>query len=231
MDQATLINEIRLRMGSPSTTEIGNDIIVASINSALDELTRLQPYYKYVELDIVVGTSVYSVANDVINVRGFWYTPNKAFDTDMKESMSYVDGDEGSLNIGLNTFHSPSLINVIEEKWERMNSRNVIDWEFNPDTKKLLISPEPTQSGKAVYKGIMKRTLATVSELYEGAFKDLCRAMAMEIYMVRHSSIISVPVGVGDIKYDTRAIMRVSTNLKSEALRKLAGGGSAVVIG
>jgi hypothetical protein len=231
MEKLPLINEIRLRLGSPSTSEISESTISVAIDSALGELSRLQPYYRYVELSITSGTSVYPVEDDIMNVRGFWYTPNRPFDTDMQKSMDYVETDKSSFNIGLNTFHSPSLINVLEEKWEHMNRRNVVDWEFNPDSKELMVFPVPTTSGKAVYKGIMKRTLNTVSELYEDAFKDLCRALSMEIYMVKQSSIISIPVGVGDIKYDTRGIVRVSRDLKADAIRKLTGGGSAVVIG
>ncbi len=227
----TLINEIRVRLGSPSTSELTDAAIGFSIDSALSELCRLQPYYKYYNIDIVKDTAEYSVDPAVINVRGFWFTPR------YKDTLTIEDWNFGEFTTlsneytGLKVFHSPSLMNIIEEKWERMRSRHNYTWEFNPDELKLLVLPTPKESGKGAYKGIIQRTLSTINVMYEEPFKDLARALTMETWVFKLGKIKSIPVGVGKIDYETKDLTRAMRDLKADAIRRLSVGGSAVVIG
>lgn len=236
MEYATLITEIRARLGNPSESVLSNDSIHYSIESALSELSRLQPYYVYEELNMVKGVSNYELGASIIDVRSFWFTPN--YVNSVHREWMALTGAEGipaidgySEYVGLKVFHSPSLMNILEEKWDRLRSRQLLSWEFNPDTNILMVIPAPKESGKSIYKGTLKRDISTVSAKYEGAFKDLARALSMEAWCLKLALIKSIPVGVGKVDYDTDSLRKASSGLREEALRKLIGGGSGVAIG
>lgn len=231
MNETTLAAEIRAKLGSPSLDELSNDSLIYAIRDALSELSRLQPYYVYNNIDLQKGVQTYSVDDDIVDVVNFWFTPKAQYSTLMKECIALGAGIPVSNYQGMSVFHNPSLINIIEEKWERVRNRDVSDWEFNPDTRELFIIPAPTTSGKGIYKGTLKRTLETVPEKYEGAFKDLVKAMSMESWIVNKSQITSIPIGVGSVRYSTESMEKSAASIKEKALEKLRGGGSVVVIG
>jgi hypothetical protein len=223
-------------MGNPSDSVISDDSIRLSINSALGELSRLQPYYVYHELSLTKGNSTYDVEEDIIDVKGFWFSPMHI--KPVHQEWISLTGAEGVPDnegyheyAGLKVFHSPSLMNILEEKWDRLKSRQLMSWEFNPDTKKLLVIPAPIESGIAVYKGVIQRDITMINIKYEDAFKELVRALSMETWIFKISTIKSIPVGVGKVDYDTDNLTRICRTLKQEALKKLSGGGSGVVVG
>ena len=236
MEYASLIAEIRIRMGNPSSSVLDDNMIRYAIDSALGELSRFQPLYTYGQIDLVKDVPTYTLDSNIVDVRNFWYTP-KAIKPIHKEWMSLtgsegVPAGEGYYDYeGIKVFHSPSLRSIFDEKWDRMRSRQLMDWEFNSDTKELLVIPAPSESGKAVYKGTMQRTIESISPKYESAFKDLVRAFSMETWVFKTSTIKSIPVGVGKVDYDTDNIRRIADSLKREALGKLISGGSGVAIG
>lgn len=236
MEYATLIAEVRTRMSNPSESMLPNDTIRYAIDSALGELSRLQPYYVYHDLDMVKDVEEYDIDPDIISIRNFWYTPHRHTPIH-REWMNLtgsagvpVDSDHNEY-AGLKVFHSPSLLSILDEKWDRIRARQLMSWEFNPDTNKLLVIPTPKEAGKSVYKGVIMRDIDTIGRKHEAAFKDLVVAMSMESWIFKVSSIKSIPVGVGKVDYDTDNLRRISTGMKQEALKKLMSGGSGVVIG
>ena len=236
MEYATLISEVRTRMANPPASSMPDDVIRYAIDTALGELSRLQPYYVYHDLDIVKDVHEYDVEPNIVSVRNFWYTPQRHLPVH-KEWMN-LTGSKGvpadteyNEYVGIKVFHSPSLLSILDEKWDRMRSRQLLSWEFNPDTKKLLVIPTPKESGKSVYKGVIMRDIHSVGERHVSAFKDLVVALSMESWIFKVSAIKSIPVGVGKVDYDTDNLRRISTGMKQEALRKLMSGGSGVVVG
>ncbi len=230
---ASLIAEIRSKLGEPTISELSDSSIEVAINSALDELSFLQPYYTYESIDIVRDVDTYSVGSDIIDVKGFWYSlMSDYFDVKYRNEFTVLGpGTPFNEYSGLKVFHSPSLMNVIEEKWEAVERRKMHKWEFNADTKELLMIPCPKKEGKGVYKGLIKRDLSTVPEKFAGPFKDLAAATSMFSWSTNISRIKSMPVGVGKIDYDTSGIIRSMNALRENALKRLKSGGSVVVIG
>ena len=233
MTSEELAAEIRIKLGNPSVQELSNEVIYYAIDSALKELGRLQPYYTYEEVDIVKGVSTYTVGSDVIDVKGFWFSLNKNYaDFDYKDAFNFSgEGIPFNEYADLKVFHTPSLMNVLEEKWERVNARNQNSWEYNPDTKEILLIPTPKKDGKGVYKGLLQRSVEGIPEKFLDPFKDLVLAGSMDTWLFSMSMIKSIPVGVGKVDYETRGMERSKDRLREEALRKLRSGGSAVVIG
>lgn len=233
MTSEELSAEIRVKLGNPSVQELSNEVISYAIDSALKELGRLQPYYTYEEVDVIKGVSTYDVGSDIVDVKGFWFNFTRDYvDFDYRDIFA-LSGEGMPFNeyADLKVFHTPSLMNILEEKWERVHARNQHSWEFNPDTRELLIIPEPKQNGKGVYKGKMHRFIESVPDKFEAPFKDLAMAFSMDTWLFSLSMIKSIPVGVGKVDYETRGMERTKDKMKEEALRKLSGGGSAVVIG
>ncbi len=228
-----LYAEVRVKLGNPSTSELSTVAVSYAVEDALAELSRLQPYYTYEDIVITKGVDTYDVSSDIIDIKGFWYTFSRYFpDFDYKDQ--FVLAGEGlpyNEYAGLKVFHSPSLMNIIEEKWERTSSRSMHTWEYNPDSRELLMIPTPKQEGKGIYKGLMKRDLNNIPEKFISPFKDLVRAYTMETWITSMIMIKSIPVGVGKVDFETRGLERAKNELKKEAIRKLSSGGSAVVIG
>ncbi len=232
MDRTALITEIRARVGSPSVTELSDAAIGYAIDSAVSQVSMLQPYYTYVNIDLLKGVSNYTLASTIIDVRGFWCVPTTKYTSGMEGFDLIVGASEQQHEYtGIKVFHSPSLVNILEEKWERIRSRRLHDWEFNASTKVLTVIPTPSKASKAICKGVIARTLSTIDPKFEAPFKDLITALSMETWSMKMSMIKSIPVGVGKIDYDTENAMKNTIALKKEAIRKLNSGGSAVVIG
>lgn len=238
MNRNTLVSEIKARLGNPPETALSTDTINFSIDAALDELSRLQPFYIYHTINLTQGNSVYAVEDDIIDVRGVWFTSQRMYRMGMTMEDFNLLGDtampaahQHGEYAGLKVFHSPSLMNVIEEKWERLRARQVQAWEFNPDTGELMVLPTPKRNGIAIYKGVIKRDLSTVGSKYISPFKDLARAISMESWGYKTSGIKSIPIGVGKVDYEVGSLIKTASKLKEEALRKLMGGGSGAVIG
>ena len=233
MDLVLLQSEIRAKLGNPSTSELSDTVIAYAVDDALDELGRLQPYYTYEDFDILKNIDTYSVGSDVIDVKGFWFTYSKNYiDFDYRERF-ILSGQGSPFNeyADLKVFHSPSLMNVLEEKWERLESRNLHTWEFNSDLQELLIIPPPKDNGKGVYKGLLKRDLDNIPEKYMTPFKELAQACTMDSWIFSMSMIKSIPIGVGKVDYETKGMEKARDTLRERAIRKLSSGGSAVVIG
>ncbi len=236
MNKVTLTEEMRIRLGSPSDTEITDDAIGYAIDSALSELSRLQPLYMYDEVNIIRNVSEYDLGETIVDVKGFWTSleskyPINTRDIDITGHDAVLYSPFNSEYEGIRTFHNPSLINIIEEKWERLRSRRLFSWEYNADTNTLLVLPTPTKSGVGIYKGVLQRDLSTVQTKYKEPFKDLVKVYSMETWIFKTSMIKSIPVGVGKIDYETKNSVDMLRRLKADALNRLKSGGSAVVIG
>lgn len=236
MNKSALIAEMRIRLGSPSDSEVTDSAIGYAIDSALSELSKLQPYYVYGEITLSKNMSNYDIDNDVIDIKRFWNSLESKHPINLQDI--YITGHEavnysphGHEYTGIKTFHSPSLINIIEEKWERLRSRKLFSWEFNPDTNQLMVLPTPHANGIGVYKGTLMRDLSTVGTKYAEPFKDLVKVYSMETWLFKTSMLKSIPVGVGKVDYETKNSVDMLRRLKADALSKLKSGGSAVVIG
>ena len=228
-----LIMETRIRLRNPSDTELPYDSIRFAIEDALGELSEVQPLYTYVAIDLTKNEELYDVDDGIINVASFWFTPEMT--STMFTSVSDVFGEDVPMpgyfmQDNKHIFHSPSMMNVFEEKLERMRVRREYSWEFNADTGKLLIMPPPSKNGKGVYKGVLKRTLDDIPEKFIGPFKQLVKAEAMLAFAEGQAQIESMPVGVGIVSYNVSGYRGEANRLKEQALSKLRDPGSVVVI-
>jgi len=232
-DIGELIREVRERMGNPSTDVLPDTSLQTAVNTALAEVSRLMPIYVYKQLDLQIDVAEYTVDEEIVDVIDFWmaYPQSSAeFALDLLDEVGHVVGFYPEY-VGMKVFHSPSLMNILEQKWEQWHYRYGYGWEWNPDSRKILVMPPPRFAGKAVYKGTMTRTLDTIPSKYMQAFKDLIRAEAMDTLASAYGGVTSVPIGIGNVSFDATKLAEKAEKLKTEALRKLGGAGGAVVIG
>jgi len=216
-----LVKEVRNRLGSPSESIISDGSLETAVNLAVEELSRVKPIYGYKQIVLRVGVPEYDVDEDVVNVVGFWI------------GHSSLSSDFGLEYPGMQVFHSPSLAHILEHKLEQWHYRYGYGWEWNPDTRKLLVMPTPNRVVKAVYKGTINRKLEDIPEQYMRAFKDLVYAESLEVMVnIRGGSgVSSVPIGIGNVTFDTSKIEEKAKQIRADAVRKLGGAGGAVVVG
>lgn len=233
-DIGDLMREARERLGNPSETALPIASLQTAVNMALEEVSRLMPVYVYKQVALQVGVEEYGVEEEVVNVTDFWMS----FPQSSAEFALDLEGTLGVLGLdpeyaGMRVFHSPSLMHILEHKWEQWHYRYGYGWEWNPDSRKILVMPAPRMTGKAVYKGTMNRTLETIPAKFMKAFKDLIYAEALDVMsnIVGGGGITSVPIGIGNVSYDTSKMAAKSERVRQSALRKIGGAGGAVVIG
>lgn len=227
--------DVRDRLGNPSETALPDASLTIAVNMALEEVSRVAPIYVYKQLDMKAGIEEYEVDDDsIVNVTDFWMS----FPQSSAEFALDLEGTLGVLGLdpeyaGMRVFHSPSLMHILEHKWEQWHYRYGYGWEWNPDSRKILVMPAPRMTGKAVYKGTINRTLETIPAKFMKAFKDLIYAEALDVMsnVVGGGGITSVPIGIGNVSYDTSKMVAKSERVRQSALRKIGGAGGAVVIG
>ena len=209
-DIGDLMREARERLGNPSETALPNASLQTAVNMALEEVSRLMPVYVYKQVDLQVGVEEYGVEEEVVNVTDFWMS----FPQSSAEFALDLEGTLGVLGLdpeyaGMRVFHSPSLMHILEHKWEQWHYRYGYGWEWNPDSRKILVMPAPRMTGKAVYKGTMNRTLEMIPAKFMKAFKDLIYAEAMDVMSNSYGGggITSVPIGIGNVSYDTTKLI------------------------
>jgi hypothetical protein len=234
-DIEDLMRETRERLGNPSETALPNSSLQTAVNMALEEVSRLMPVYVYKQVDLQVGVEEYSVEEEVVNVTDFWMS----FPQSSAEFALDLEGTLGVLGLdpeyaGMRVFHSPSLMHILEHKWEQWFYRYGYGWEWNPDSRKILVMPPPRMTGKAVYKGTMNRTLETIPQKFWKAFKDLIYAESLMVTANAYSGgggVTSIPIGIGDVRFDTGRMEAKAEKARKEALSKFGVGGGAVIIG
>lgn len=211
--------------GSSSDTLIEN-----AMYDALDELSRVKPIVGYRVLNIYPKNRAYVLDDDVINVQACWlgFSSSYSFGPDFE---SVLLGGGVYEYADMSTFHNPSLMLLLEQKWDQLKSRYGSTWEYDPDANSLVITPEPKTRGKAVYKYAAKRSLGDIPEKYMSAFKDLMLAESMEAMNLEMGNITSIPVGIGSVSFDAASLEDRAKERRISAYRKLGIGGGGIVIG
>lgn len=221
-DMTEIREEIRKRLGGPSTDAVSDESIETAIVSALEELSRILPVIVYEQINVQAGVSEYAIDEDIVDVIDLYASESYAM-------LPFFD------NLGLNTFHSPSLLNIVEQKLEQWRYRYGRDWEWNMDTGKIMIIPEPIRSGIAICKCAKARTIDQIPAKILKPFKDLCYGETFETLanIYGSSGVTSVPIGIGNVTYDTSGLQSQSASIKAKALSKLSayGGAGSVVVG
>lgn len=230
-----LMSEARERLGNPSETVLSEAGLETAVEMALEEVSHLMPVYVYKQLILQTNVAEYDVDEGIVNVTDFWMSiPQSsiefALDLDSTLSNAALDYEYA----GMRVFHSPSLMHILEHKWEQWFYRYGYGWEWNPDSRKILVMPAPRMTGKAVYKGTMNRTLETIPQKFWKAFKDLVYAESLMVIANAYSGgggVTSIPIGIGDVRFDTGRMEAKAEKARKEALSKFGVGGGAVIIG
>lgn len=225
-----LLQWVKLKMGNPTDPNM-RVLIENAIYDALDDLSRLRPITGYRTLNLKPQVSTYLLDDDVIDVQDCWLglSPNYSFGHDLEAHMFGIAG--GYEYVDINTFHNPSLILMLEQKWESLRDRYSTAWEYDPDTNSIRVIPAPSQVGKAVYKYAAKRTLADLPQKYMAGFKSLVFAECLEATEIERNRISSIPVGIGSVTFNTAPLDKKIEQLRQDAYRKLGIGGGGFVIG
>lgn len=228
------IADIRKRMGGVNDSVISDECIETAIDSALEEMTRIVPACVYKSLILVRGKEEYDVDEDVVTILDLWLTFHSynAFALNLDaQGYGVIDPEYADISV----FHSPSLMNIIEQKWEQWNYRHGHEWEWNMDSRKIRLIPAPRSNGKAVYKASKVRTLDNVPVELLKPFKDLVIAESMSSKANEFTflgGVTSMPIGIGNVTFSSQGLSDKAGKMREEALRKLysAGGGAGTVV-
>ena len=220
-----LRQSLRRRMGSD---EVSEEFLDEAISLALEEINRLVPKTEYRTLAITAGVETYSITDaTVIRVTDLWLALSATHVSEMQAAYGASEEEYA----GMRLFHSPSLAHILEHKWEQWNYRYEYDWEFDADARTLLIIPAPRYTGMATYRAALARDVAEVPERYIPALRDLAYAETLEILGNSSGMIQSLPVGIGNVVFNTDQLLSRAEEIRGRARRKLGRGGSSVIIG
>jgi len=201
-----------------------------AIDSALDDLARIKPKIGYELVTMVAGKSEYSVPEGTYNVLDVVFPEVSGYDGESAWFQEFANIGDGDLS----TFHSHSLAVIVAQKWEQLSSRFNYDWEYDVDAGKVMIMPAPSSNSKMIMKIAYKRTLEEVPPSLLQTIETL--ALAESLRMLATSAgggITSVPIGIGNVSFNTTQLSQQANLLREEAIKKLgtSTGAGAVLIG
>lgn len=227
MEQSALIDRMKMLLGSPSDDEMGVSIYEFAIEDALAQLDRVKPKFDYRQLPLVSGQQAYTLEDDVHSVAGCWITFDHGTGINFSSEFSFIND---SL-VPSTYWHNPSLITLLEQKFESWDRVTNHSYEYNPDGNTLFILPSPESTGLAIYRASIKRELSNIPYKYAEGFRDLCLANAMETLSAIRSRTGSIPVCNGSISFDTSTLPQMAKDKRTDAFSKLGIGGGDIVIG
>lgn len=224
------VDAIRERLGIPSDVELPSELVSASLDDAIRTLNRWCPSYQYFDLDLVKGVAEYDLDENVISLIDVWIAPT-AHSSLLEDDVMNLLGGTHDVHGALNKFDSPSLMLIIEQKWEQWRSRHEYEWEYMVDRNKLRIRPASKYSGKAAYRARVKRDIESIPEKWKDGFMDLVMAKALDMLALKRGTFDAVPMGVGDVSYNVSLLREMAKERLDDAKSKLTRAGTTVIIG
>lgn len=224
-----LLNSLRLRLGNPKTSEISDEALRGLVESAERELVRLKPAYAYYDIALVPGKSLYTVEEDVVRIANCWFsTVNVA--TMVGQTGAVENYSPGTMDLDT-VWHNPSLMTLVEQKFEHWLYRTETGWEYDHNTKQLRLIPTPKAKGFCVYKAVVPYKYELMDEQTRGYLADLCYVNGLELLAVTRSRVSSLPVGGGSVSFDTRSLLEFAKAVKKEVRKSIGSSGSSVIVG
>jgi len=222
---------VMTRLGNPD--ELSSAMVDEAVESALHIISRISPIEVLGEINFQKDQATYEVEDGVIDVSELIMPQTSS----PHLSLDLVNIESGQIEyhpslVGIDTFSNPSLITVVERQWKEFNRRREFEFEFNPDTGEIRIIPAPGYNGTALYCGDKKRDLEDIPESMERPFKQLVMAESLEMmaYSLSGGAIKSVPVGIGNVQYETGDVIENAGKLRERAKKNLGVNGGGTVI-
>lgn len=226
-------NLIRDRLGNIASS-LSSNTLQMSIDSALDDLARVRPKIVYELIEFVPNQSTYVLPDGVYNVLDvvFPSLSSQAYSDFTNDWFTEIAlSDYGDIS----TFHNHSLAHIVEENWENFENRFGYDWEYDIDANAIIVMPQPNGNGKMLVKTGYRRELEEVPARLMRAVQDLALSDTMNsiITGMGGGGIMSLPIGIGAVSFNTNSLASQAKKLRDDALRKIGGssGGGAVIVG
>jgi hypothetical protein len=219
-----MVAKLTAMLGSTGVS-IPSASLQSAIDSALDDLARLKPKVQYVPVTLIAGISEYDVPADTYNVLDVVFPDLGTVDPDVFGPVSLADAVD---------FHRHSLLVILAQKWEQFDNSFGYNWEYNIDTKKVLVMPTPHVNSLMVLRIAQKRTIEELPDSLLIVVEKLALAEALRSLAVTvGGGITSVPIGIGNVSFSSERLTQQADALRAEALKRLGtnDGGGAVLIG
>ena len=166
---STIRDELRVRLGSPSTTEISDAQLDTMCEVARRKLSRYKPSEAYATIATVASQTHYDLPSEVVAIRRLYLQEAGPPDTTPMVEYS-IDGDYSDSMGGL----SPTLNwpDVVDFRSRVVRDKKLYGGTWYMEGGKLVISPTPTSAVDLTYVYSKKLTF-TVIEADDSLLEDL----------------------------------------------------------
>lgn len=232
--EAWLREELRFRLGSPTTTQFSDDGCDRSVKSAIREYSRYKPIRVLDYLVTVANTAVYSLSAKagILQVKRVWYStdPTWIFSNYFPDlDMAFQANVEG-----ISIFENQSVWTVYTQKLEQYRNNFEGDHSYNETTKELRLIPTPTTGGDNVYYIWTKQRAAetVIEEDIDGVMMWAMAVAKQSMAGAQQQAGIQSVAGFGisgTVSTTPGDLMKESATLKDEFRARFRRGGSVTV--
>jgi hypothetical protein len=204
--QADFETRVRVRAGSPPLEEVPTAAVTEAVNAALREYGRHRGPQTVEVMQTVVEQQEYTLPVHLVTVDEVIWGEDVDVRGDMFMMRDMASPFESLL--GLDTFKSPSLLNMLYQQLEDFRSQFAGKWEvYDAPTGgalRLRLSPPPAIAQHLAVIGKRASTLANVPERDAELLLDGCLWKLSEMRGNGGSGIASASFGGGSLSFGTK---------------------------
>jgi len=225
--QTDFETRVRVRAGSPPVEDVPAAAVTEAVNAALREYGKHRGPQKIVVMQTVVDQQEYALVPELVTVDDVIWGQDVDVRGDVflqREVFSPFD----SL-AGLDTFQSPSLLNIIYQQMEDYRKQFEGIWEqFDSPTGGALyirLSPPPASVQKMAVFGKLASTIANVPERDSEVLMYACLWKLNDIRAIGGSSIESASFGGGSLSFGTKNFVDAQKRYEERFLEAIGASG------
>jgi hypothetical protein len=231
--QTDFETRVRVRNGSPSVEDVPATAVTEAVNAALREYGKHRGPQKIAVMQTVVDQQEYALLPELVTVNDVIWGQDVDVRGDVflqREVFSPFD----SL-AGLDTFQSPSLLNIVYQQMEDFRKQFEGKWEvFDGPTGGALwlrLSPPPSTVQHMAVIGKLASTLANVPERDAELLMDGCLWKLSEMRGAGASCIESASFGGGSLRFGTKNFVEAATKYGDRFLTAIGATAPKIIKG
>jgi len=224
-NKTQLAIKVRINIGSPTQSQIGEPKIEDAIDGAVYEYSRYKPKTVYTtfetQADVAeVAMSEVIPGSTVIDVLDCLWNPiGISLDPDLYRTIPEI-GESGLS--GISVFHNPSIVIQLQQKMESFRRQYGGDWDYYDGTLRLL--PAPSSDGIKV--GVIATCAKSLSEIPDSDEDTLllwAEAQAVRILLEKRANIASVSMEGASINFNIGDARKSVEDREKKFQKKLGG--------
>ncbi len=233
LTQQQFEDRVRVRAGSPSTTDVVPAAITEAVTAGLLEYSKYRGPKKCVILQTIEEQQEYEVPAEFITVDEVVWGDDVDVRGDIFLQREVFDPFEQI--IGFDAMKSPSLLNIVYQQLEDFRSQFEGIWEVvdspTGGAMSIRLSPPPSSSQKMAVFGKLASTVANVPERDAEILMYACLWKLNDIRAIGGSSIESASFGGGSLSFGTKNFVEAQKRYEDQFRAAIGAGGPSFITG